>query len=67
MSIVEASHAYTTFDQDEHGHIDPEGIHSHGNIVGLTGQCGGCKHRWPVRNARQITELAGYDYDPGAP
>lgn len=60
MNIREASNAFTTFYQDDAGRIDEEGHHGHGGITGLNATCESCAHRWRVRGAKQIIELAGY-------
>ena len=67
LSIAEKSDAFTTFDQDAEGRIDPEGNHSHGLITGLSAKCAACGHAWPVRGAKQIAELAGYPQDRPSP
>lgn len=55
---TELSLASQTFQQDSNG-IDPEGWMSHGDIMGLSGECRKCKHKWKSRT-NQVTGLPGY-------
>jgi hypothetical protein len=60
LTIVEESIAYSSFEQDAQGRIDPDGWHNHGPIVGVRCVCARCKHKWKPRGATQAINLAGY-------
>jgi hypothetical protein len=65
LEIVEASEAYTVFQQGEDGDIEREGNNHHGGITGIVNvKCHTCGREWTPRGVRQITDVLGYPETP---